>query len=288
MADQVGGAHAYIRKFIDNGDGTYSEQVAISGGGGGGVSSTVLIDTADTMIGVRAETAPATDIATSGLNGRMQRVAQRLTTLITALGTQVFGAGTAAAAQRVTLASNDPAVTALAAILAGPLPVVGIFNPVSGTMTKSTKTTAYTSGLIIAQSATAGSCSGTALAVGRVNDATGLLRRIRLKIDDATWLNAIVRAHFFKDTPTFTNGDAGNFAAGVTESTYLGAVDVTLDKSFSDYVKGIGVPNTGNEINFETSTGTQNIFYVLEARSTTAGAHTASKVFRLVAETFQN
>jgi hypothetical protein len=44
--------------------------------------SEVTIDTADTMIGTRTEAAPGTDTAESGLNGRLQRIAQRLTTLI--------------------------------------------------------------------------------------------------------------------------------------------------------------------------------------------------------------
>lgn len=133
----------------------------------------------DTKTGSLTETAPATDIASSGLNGRLQRIAQRLSSLITALGspfqaggsigntsfastvadganvtlgakadakstatdttavtamsvwkqisasvqslvtnlgTVVFGAGTAAAAQRTTLASDDPAVATLGAV----------------------------------------------------------------------------------------------------------------------------------------------------------------------------
>lgn len=41
-----------------------------------------LIDTTDTMIGALTETAPATDVASSGLNGRLQRIAQRLTSLV--------------------------------------------------------------------------------------------------------------------------------------------------------------------------------------------------------------
>lgn len=67
------------------------------------------------QLGILTEAAPATDTASSGLNGRLQRVAQRLSTLITAVGTQVYGGGTAAAAERVTLASDDPAVATLGA-----------------------------------------------------------------------------------------------------------------------------------------------------------------------------
>lgn len=46
----------------------------------------------DSKAGSLTETAPATDTASSGLNGRLQRIAQRLTSLITALGSP-FQAG---------------------------------------------------------------------------------------------------------------------------------------------------------------------------------------------------
>ena len=46
----------------------------------------------DSKTGTLTETAPATDTASSGLNGRLQRIAQRLTSLITALGSP-FQAG---------------------------------------------------------------------------------------------------------------------------------------------------------------------------------------------------
>ena len=55
------------------------------------VSGSVAIST-NAEIGTVTETAPATDIASSGLNGRLQRVAQRITSLITALGSP-FQAG---------------------------------------------------------------------------------------------------------------------------------------------------------------------------------------------------
>ena len=44
-----------------------------------------------TLTGAVTETAPATDIASSGLNGRLQRIAQRLTTIIS--GLLVYGSG---------------------------------------------------------------------------------------------------------------------------------------------------------------------------------------------------
>ncbi len=48
--------------------------------------------TLDTRTGSLTETAPATDTASSGINGRLQRIAQRISSLITALGSP-FQAG---------------------------------------------------------------------------------------------------------------------------------------------------------------------------------------------------
>lgn len=62
------------------------------------------------LLGAVTETAPATDTASSGLNGRLQRIAQRLTSLVTGIGTLAYGAGTAAGALRVTIASDAPGV----------------------------------------------------------------------------------------------------------------------------------------------------------------------------------
>jgi hypothetical protein len=58
-------------------------------------SNTIVasLNTSNTRLGALTETAPATDTASSGLNGRLQRIAQRLSTLITALGTPLQAGG---------------------------------------------------------------------------------------------------------------------------------------------------------------------------------------------------
>ncbi len=166
--------------------------------------------------------------------------------------------------------------------------VVGKNSSNGGTLILRANATAYTSGKIIAQSATAAQCAGVPIAVARAADKGGMIRRVRLKINSATWLNAIIRVHLFKDTPTFTNADNGNFAAGVTESNYLGYADVTLDQSFSDpFVKGVGAPAAGGEFNFEPSSGTQYVYAVLQARSA-VNADAASQTFTVTAECLQN
>jgi len=76
----------------------------------------------DTKTGSLTETAPATDTASSGLNGRLQRIAQRLTSLITAIGTPfqaggsigntafIANAGTNLNTSLLALASKQPAI----------------------------------------------------------------------------------------------------------------------------------------------------------------------------------
>lgn len=61
-----------------------------------------------TLIGAVTETAPATDTASSGLNGRLQRIAQRLTSLIALLPASL-GQKTMANSLAVTLASDQSA-----------------------------------------------------------------------------------------------------------------------------------------------------------------------------------
>ena len=63
---------------------------------GEGAAATALrvdLATDGTVIGTVTETAPATDTASSGLNGRLQRIAQRLTSLIALLPAALGGGG---------------------------------------------------------------------------------------------------------------------------------------------------------------------------------------------------
>jgi len=74
--------------------------------------------TTNTRLGDLTETAPASDTASSGLNGRLQRIAQRITSLIALIPTSL-GQKTMANSFAVTLASDQPALptteTAMAA-----------------------------------------------------------------------------------------------------------------------------------------------------------------------------
>jgi hypothetical protein len=101
-----------------------SGTVAVTGAGDATAANQ---STANTSLGGVTETAPASDTASAGLNGRLQRIAQRLTSLIALLPTSL-GQKTMANGLAVTVASDQSA-----------LPVTGTFwqatQPVSGTVT---------------------------------------------------------------------------------------------------------------------------------------------------------
>ena len=69
-------------------------------------SQEAILSTLDTDLGSTSETAPASDTATSGLNGRLQRVAQRLTSLIDLFPTSL-GRLASANSLAVTLSNED-------------------------------------------------------------------------------------------------------------------------------------------------------------------------------------
>lgn len=72
----------------------------------------------DLAHGALTETAPASDTASSGINGRLQRIAQRITSLI-ALVPAALGQGTMAQGFRVVLPSDQSAI----AVKGGPVTI---------------------------------------------------------------------------------------------------------------------------------------------------------------------
>lgn len=85
----TGGA-ATQRVIID------SSQLSAVGNAASSSAGCVSIASDDAIVGSKTETAPATDTASSGLNGRLQRIAQRLTTSIARIFTEKWIAGSGA------------------------------------------------------------------------------------------------------------------------------------------------------------------------------------------------
>lgn len=93
------------------------EEVPAGAAGGGGDANAANQVSANTLTGGLTEAAPASDTASSGLNGRLQRIAQRLTSLISLFPTSI-GQKLASTSLAMVLASDQPA---LATNVAGPM-----------------------------------------------------------------------------------------------------------------------------------------------------------------------
>jgi len=102
-----------LKRLQSDTDGNLKVNVAVMSGGGDATAANQV--TEQTLIGAVTETAPATDTASSGLNGRLQRIAQRLTSLIALLpaalgaggGLKVDGSGTALPISVASIPSHD-------------------------------------------------------------------------------------------------------------------------------------------------------------------------------------
>ena len=146
--------------------------------------------TLDARSGALTETAPASDTASSGLNGRLQRVAQRLTSLIALLPASL-GQKSMANGLAVTVASDQSALPSsqsgtwtvqpgnTANTTAWKVDGSAVTQPVSGTVTEAVQTVSSATVTQVASSATnvtlqASNASRKGLSI--FNDSTQILR----------------------------------------------------------------------------------------------------------------
>jgi hypothetical protein len=135
-------------------------------------------------------------------------------------------------------------------------------------------TTAYASGDLVANSTTAGSVTPLEFRVGRDVRRGVTVLRARIKKSGTSVASAAFRLHLYRRSPTVTNGDNG---AWLTDKAadYLGAIDVTDMKAFSDGAMGIGQPEVGSTISALPQVN-NTLYGLLEARAgyTPASAET--------------
>lgn len=144
MADNIsikdGAGATVVLASKDVGSVQYPKRIAVDGTGAEVAVATSALQTAgNVLLGDVAEAAPALDTASSGLNGRLQRIAQRITSLI-ALLPAALGQGTMAQSLRVVLASDHSTVAVGGAGAAGagavgnPVRVGGVYKLIMPTL----------------------------------------------------------------------------------------------------------------------------------------------------------
>lgn len=147
---------------------------------------------------------------------------------------------------------------------------------VSATVTRPADTTAYAVGDLVANSTTAGSVTAmTFTAVSRAASLGGKIVGARLAKSGTSVTNSSFRLHLFTVAPgTITNGDNGAFSTSGVAS-YVGALDITCDRAFTDGAFGRGGPMVGNFLDFVGATSA--LYGLLEARAAYTPA--SSEVF---------
>lgn len=132
---------------------------------------------------------------------------------------------------------------------------------ISATFIRPANTTAYTSGDLVANSATASAVIPMSFKVSD-KQRGGMIRRAVIRKSGTVVTDASFRLHLYRtNTITCANGDNGAFSTN-RAAAYAGAIDVTVDRVFTDGSVGNGVPLTGAEISMNADV----CFGLLEAR----------------------
>lgn len=159
----------------------------------------------------------------------------------------------------------------------------------AASFTRPADTTAYASGDLVANSTTAASVTPLSFyPLPRMTAQGFSIRRVRMRSSRTSGVTAIgtvpanasFRVHLFAASPTVTNGDNGAFFS-TQVATYIGALDVTLNRGFSDGFSGIGIPVTGSEIICKNLTG-ETLYALVQA--TAAYTPTSAEVFTITLE----
>lgn len=155
----------------------------------------------------------------------------------------------------------------------------------SDSFTRPANTTAYESGDLVANNATAGSVVALEWRSVRDEGGSGMIRRAAVRKSGTSTTNASFRVHFYTADPTCANGDNGAWSTDNYDA-YLGFIDVTVDKAFTDGAAGHGSPTNGSEINFDLAAGNATIYGLIEA--TAAYTPSSAEVFNVQLEVLQN
>lgn len=253
-----------------------TDSVAVTDGGGSitvdgtvsvtGVATSTNQSTTNTYLGATNETAPADDTASSGLNGRLQRIAQRLTVLISRVGESQ------ASPTQYTIADRLKALLTGIILAAGENhigEIGGRTRVVNGSFTRPNDTTAYAAGDAVTDNTSTPSVI-TFSGCSRVNNGSGVIVGVTL-IDSANQSTAGQFELWVFDTTFTPDNDNAVFSPTDAEcATLVGIVPLNLSY-VGDATSGAG----GNRvyiasnlnIPFQTGASTTNLFGALVVRN---------------------
>lgn len=236
------------------GTGTFPVQnTAATPAGSNVIGGVTIADGSDTTLGAKADAAWTSG---SGSMVALLKAIDRDTLLPLATGSNVIGAVAA-----------SPVTT----------------NPTS-TLTLPATTTAYASGQLMANSATAGSVVVPSFSIA--NSAGGaFIPILRLSTNDSTstaWGGVKVQVDLWTAAPTFNNGDRGTWSPATGTASHLRSYTCTFSAEYGDGAYAECAPAVGSFALPKLASGAL-IYWTLETAAA-SGVTGASKVFTLTAE----
>ena len=148
------------------------------------------------------------------------------------------------------------------------------------TLSLTATTTAYTSGQIVASSATAGSITNPSFTMPA---AGGAIPRLRVQTTDTTstaWAGASIQIDLWSAAPTWTNGDHGTWLPATGSAAHLASYSCSFPSAV--WGDGLATECTINQGNYASITAT-TVYWSVQATSG-SGVLGASKAIKLIAE----
>lgn len=164
----------------------------------------------------------------------------------------------------------------------------------AGQFARPANVTAYAIGQLVANNTVAGNVAALQFAVARnsrpstpIDPAvgaqtvfSGAVRRARIAKSSTTVANASFRLHLYSSAPVPANGDGAAWSTSQA-AAYLGSIDITVDKAFTDGAAGHGTANVAPGILYQLAAG--GVLYgLLEARA--AYVPTSGETFTVTLE----
>lgn len=163
--------------------------------------------------------------------------------------------------------------------------VSGVSTNPTSTLTMTSATTAYTSGQLIATSATAGSVVVPSFAIA--NSAGGAaIYRVRLDTNDTTstaWGGQTINMDLWTTAPTFTNGDRGTYSPATGTGAHLALFVCSVSSEYGDGAYAECIPSQGAAFAL-VKLGSGTAIYWTMTASTGSGVTGASKVWTATPE----
>lgn len=244
-ADDIGGVLHQRVKISVGADGVAND---LAPGQAAKVASLPVVLASDDDIqgklGIVTETAPGTDTASSGLNGRLQRIAQRITSLI-ALFPTALGQGTSAQSFRVVLPSDQVVA------------VGGTTYVLDVTLTLDTAI--YADGDLLADVQSVGNAV-------RINNGTGILQSVRVLDEDDQGIG--MDLVFITSNSTFGTENAAPTITDTLARDILGIVSIS-SSDFIDLGGSRVATKTGIGLGIIPTTGARTVYMAAITRGGT-------------------